>query len=586
MNWAIYLIQVNIYLILFYGFYTFLLRSETFFILNRIYLVSTAVLSFCIPILQSQWVYSIFFPQQDTVSVTLESIYLKGVTVTQSKALTDWLLIIYLSGVLISTVKLAYHLYQIIKSKHNSPHSAWSFFSKIRISNELEEKESIRKHEMVHANQLHSLDVILFEIAAIINWFNPVSYLYTKSIKYIHEYIADENTADKMGMHNYSLLLVSNAFGVRPLHLTNSFFNQSLLKNRIIMLQKTKSKRTALLKYGLSAPLFACMVVIASASPQSVRLTEQIKNTVDNVNTEIMNTTVGNSGSVSNSLSALVNPKATAMRNATFNSADALYSFDEIEKMPQFQGGMPAFYAYVGKNFRYPAEARKKGIAGKLFISFVVEKDGTLTDIKTLRDIGYGTGEEAIRLLQNSPKWEPGKKNKKPVRVQYTLPIMLNLASKDTTTSSEPSQSKTIKSELLYLLDGKEINKSDLAAVDAKTIKSIDVIKGDQTTQYGEKGKNGVVNIQLKTQSELKANILATPQEEGGTNSKGKTTPYKLDIFQGLLIVDGKETPFSEFKGINPETIQSTSVLKDTEAAMKQYGAKGKNGVMIITTKK
>ena len=205
MNWAIYIIQVNIYLILFYCFYTLLLRTETFFILNRIYLVSTAVLSFCIPIIQSQWVYALFFPQHDTVSITLESLYLTGVTVTQSKALTDWLLITYLAGVLISTGKFVYHLYQIVKSHGNSPQTAWSFFNKIRISDELDEKESIRKHEMVHANQLHSADVLLFEILATINWFNPVSYLYTRSIKYIHEYIADENTADIIGKHDYSV---------------------------------------------------------------------------------------------------------------------------------------------------------------------------------------------------------------------------------------------------------------------------------------------------------------------------------------------------------------------------------------------
>ncbi|EOR94764.1 Regulatory sensor-transducer, BlaR1/MecR1 family [Arcticibacter svalbardensis MN12-7] len=362
MNWAIYLIQVNIYLILFYCFYTLLLCRETFFILNRIYLVSTAVLSFCIPVLQSQWIYALFFTQQDTVSVTLESLYLTGVTVTQSKALTDWLLIIYLSGVLIATGKFVYYLYQITKSKDKSTQPAWSFFSKIRISDELDEKESIRRHEMVHANQLHSADVILFEILAIINWFNPISYLYTKSIKYIHEFIADEDTADTMGKHDYSVLLVSNAFGVKPLHLTNSFFNQSLLKKRIIMLQKTKSKRTALLKYGLSAPLFACMVVIASASPQSDKLTEQIKNTVSNVNTEIADNTGGYSESVSNSLSALIKPKSTATpRNTLLNSTDSVFTFAAIDKLPEFQGGIPAFYAYVGKNYIYPVEARKKG---------------------------------------------------------------------------------------------------------------------------------------------------------------------------------------------------------------------------------
>lgn len=106
---------------------------------------------------------------------------------------------------------------------------------------------------------------------------------------------------------------------------------------------------------------------------------------------------------------------------------NAVYDFSSIEKMPDFPGGMPKFYAYVGKNYVYPAAAREQGVSGRLIMSFVVEKDGSLTDIKVLRDLGMGTGEEAVRLLKKAPKWSPGVQNGRPVRVQYTLPIMLNL---------------------------------------------------------------------------------------------------------------------------------------------------------------
>ncbi|WP_407428333.1 energy transducer TonB [Arcticibacter sp.] len=106
---------------------------------------------------------------------------------------------------------------------------------------------------------------------------------------------------------------------------------------------------------------------------------------------------------------------------------NAVYDFSSIEQMPDFPGGMPKFYAYVGKNYTYPAAAREQGVSGRLIMSFVVEKDGSLTDIKVLRDLGMGTGDEAIRLLKKAPKWKPGIQNGRPVRVQYTLPIMLNL---------------------------------------------------------------------------------------------------------------------------------------------------------------
>ncbi|MGX5688912.1 antitoxin component YwqK of YwqJK toxin-antitoxin module [Arcticibacter tournemirensis] len=101
--------------------------------------------------------------------------------------------------------------------------------------------------------------------------------------------------------------------------------------------------------------------------------------------------------------------------------------YKELEKMPDYPGGIKEFYYYVGNNFSYPAEARKKGVSGRLIMGFVVEKDGRLSNIKIIRDLGAGTGSEAIRMLRSSPKWLPGQQHGIPVRVQYTLPIMLNL---------------------------------------------------------------------------------------------------------------------------------------------------------------
>ena len=89
---------------------------------------------------------------------------------------------------------------------------------------------------------------------------------------------------------------------------------------------------------------------------------------------------------------------------------------------------MKKFYEFVGKNYRYPAMAREQGVSGKVIMQFVVERDGSLTDIKVLRDLGLGTGEEAVRLLKSVPRWKPGIQNGRAVRVAYTLPLSLNLA--------------------------------------------------------------------------------------------------------------------------------------------------------------
>ena len=83
------------------------------------------------------------------------------------------------------------------------------------------------------------------------------------------------------------------------------------------------------------------------------------------------------------------------------------------------------------KNLRYPQEAIEAGISGKVYISFVVEKDGSLTDIKVVRPLGSGTDEEAVRVLKNSPKWKPGIQNGRPVRVAYTMPISFTLQTDD-----------------------------------------------------------------------------------------------------------------------------------------------------------
>jgi len=99
-----------------------------------------------------------------------------------------------------------------------------------------------------------------------------------------------------------------------------------------------------------------------------------------------------------------------------------IYSNAGIEVKPDFPGGMAKFYKFVGNNYRTPEE---EGLAGKVYVTFVVEKDGSLTDIKVVRDIGFGTGKEAIRVLKSCPKWTPGEQNGKKVRVLYSLPITI-----------------------------------------------------------------------------------------------------------------------------------------------------------------
>jgi len=109
----------------------------------------------------------------------------------------------------------------------------------------------------------------------------------------------------------------------------------------------------------------------------------------------------------------------------TERGGDSDVPFVSVEVEPEFPGGMTAFLKYVQDNYRYPAPAVEQGVNGRIILQFIVERDGSLTDIKIIRDLRFGTGEEAVRLLKSSPKWRPGIQNGRPVRVTYTLPIAL-----------------------------------------------------------------------------------------------------------------------------------------------------------------
>lgn len=119
-----------------------------------------------------------------------------------------------------------------------------------------------------------------------------------------------------------------------------------------------------------------------------------------------------------------VEPVGTGVA-AVVEEDNTVYNVAGIEVKPDFPGGLEKFYAFVGKNYQAPDE---EGLKGKVYVTFVVEKDGSLTDIKVVRDIGYGTGKEAIRVLNKCPKWTPGEQNGKKVRCTFSLPISIQSA--------------------------------------------------------------------------------------------------------------------------------------------------------------
>ena len=569
MSWWQYLLLVNLYLLLSYGFYHFLLRRETFFHLNRLYLVSTAIFSFFIPVIHSDWVKNLFITQK--VQHTLYT-YAKPILVYRFKNIEEHhltigqiLVIIYAIGAAILIARFIWQLISLKKIIDEPEESAgaFSFFRSIKLGGNLDNLEVITAHEEAHANQWHTVDVLLIEAVAIINWFNPVVYLYRLEIKHIHEYIADrhalENGIDKA---EYAMLLLSQTLKT-PHQLVTPFFNHSLLKQRIIMLQKNRSKYTALLKYGLSAPLFVLMMIMASVTIGKTNVVKVIKDKAEHLfeKTAISFTPAATVKKHVNHAVVQVNIEKPVTKDSAYvltdlepatpaNQPATVVKHDEepvlitVEEEPQFKGGISAFYQFLSKNIHYPEGMLDKNVQGKELISMTVETDGSLSDIKVVKDLGNGAAKEVIRVLKLSPKWDPGYQNGNKVRVRYTIPISFNISkgpAPDTTSEAIAQKTKVVipdkvsyvvpkdtiqntgtvligldtNMDPLYVVDGKAV--ANLNSLNPNDIASIRVLKQQPAKEvyagiYGKKALNGVVVIKTKDAVQKTEANLSKPQ--------------------------------------------------------------------------
>ena len=138
--------------------------------------------------------------------------------------------------------------------------------------------------------------------------------------------------------------------------------------------------------------------------------------------------------STKDSDASLVNDKGTELVDEAENEQDIPMVDDVIlvpDVIPEFPGGEDSLFAFLSRNIKYPAEAKKADIRGRVFVTFVVEKDGRITGERILRDIGGGCGEEVLRVIRAMPKWKPGTQDGKPVRVQFNLPVAFELQDED-----------------------------------------------------------------------------------------------------------------------------------------------------------
>ena len=291
-----YIVECIAFQLLFLIIYDLFLRRETFFQWNRAYLITTYILSLFLP-----WIridafkntvpeHIMSYPEIWMATDTSVNTTIVTETVEVATPISWWSVLFY-AGVVLATILFFIKIVQLYRLRRkgevtyfedftrvlvSKSNTAFSFFKTIFLGDEIVEKErqSIVEHELVHIKQKHSWDLLLFELFRIVNWFNPLVYVYQSRISELHEFIADAQVAKTRKKEQYQLLL-SQVFQTENISFINHFFKSSLIKKRIVMLQKSKSKKIWGAKYLLLVPMVLCILFYTSSKGQEKEVFQQ-----------------------------------------------------------------------------------------------------------------------------------------------------------------------------------------------------------------------------------------------------------------------------------------------------------------------
>ena len=406
----IYFLKVNLALAFLYICYR---RDDTFFRLRRGVLLSIYLIAFLYPLPDlSGWLstqtsvagivgyYSGLLPKETVLTASNEI------------AASDWketgfkvMQVIWLAGASLLLSRCLAELFTVCRLHRKcrkitlngtevcilpEAEASFSFFGWIFISSDPHQRErldDILIHEQTHVRQWHSIDMMAGEIICIACWLNPFAWWLKKEIGINHEFIADEQVMlagfDKKE-YQYHLIGVKHPNTA----IANLYNNFSVLplKKRITMLNKKRTNNARKVKY---------LALVAEVIQQP---------------TALATTTV--------SKMEAANPLPP--------EKDKIY--DTCDIMPEFPGGQSALLQFLAKSIKYPAEAQQQGKQGKVVVTFVIEKDGSITNAKVTQALYPSLDEESLRVVKSMPKWTPGKmKGGKAVRVQYTVPLTYRL---------------------------------------------------------------------------------------------------------------------------------------------------------------
>lgn len=347
-----------------------------------------------------QWYFSLGINHESNIpKILLEPIALNTGSGGSS---IDLFVLLWLIGVVIFTAISLWrflHLILMIRSidtwkeldgnqvAYSDREEAFSFWKWIHIPTQYKHSETVLLHELAHNEKKHTLDIIILEVLKIVCWFNPVIFLVIRESRLIHEFEVDHLVQQKVGKNNYINSLLNAHFGTSSIQFIQLFNNKKTLKMRINKLSKSEAKNS--FKWRWIIPVLGVFSTVALSSFMT--------------------------GTRSMDFS----------RQETELSQDPVYK--EVDKKPEFKGGMDALIAYMTEEVIYPESAKKNNTQGTVFVSFVVSKSGSIKNAQIEKGVETSLDEEALRVVKKMPNWVPGEKDGKKVDVEMTLPIAFKL---------------------------------------------------------------------------------------------------------------------------------------------------------------
>ena len=403
-----YLVEVSTCLGISLVIYRALLSGLTFFAWNRSILICLLVLSATIPMLRLE-----LFGIGSEVSEMTLPVFQVGEQVSPAMGLslswTEIILWIYVIGAVLTTARLIFGFMASQKllgqAKMKRFENFWvaihpefvpaSFFDYILMPDfdpQDPRQKQILTHESVHVRLKHSWDLLLVNVAKVVFWFNPMIYLFEKSLREVHEFQADQGVTSKVARKEYATLLLQ-LISAKPGWQFMNNFNQFQTKKRIQMMAKAASSPFQRLRFLTLIPAVGTLLFVFSCEKEGM----------------------------------LPQPSVEDLRDATVLLDPSDEIFDVVEQQPNPPGGMEGWNQYLSKNLKYPYQARRMGIEGTVIVVFEIHKDGVVRNPEILRGIGGGADQEAVRIVLNSPRWEPGRQQGREVVTRMRLPIRFKL---------------------------------------------------------------------------------------------------------------------------------------------------------------